>query len=242
MKTHVTWMAVACAVAFATGCGADGGGAADDAAQPADSNADSNADSTGKEDANPIGKDTIDDTSITEPPLVVGRTPRRVSVQQLGGVIHSLTGGIDWLEDYGTGPIQMLELLAGSLGAPDYRLVTSENIEPNLMIAKFVADAAQQVCPDWVQAEFDRPAQERTLIRHADPASTAEEDVITSLQLLERRAFGVASAPGEPTERVQRLAELFAELAGSAAGNQSAVRGWTAVCVAVFSDAEFVLY
>jgi hypothetical protein len=73
-----------------------------------------------------------------------------MTIEQLARSIPVITGGIAWVEDFGQGPVDILAILSGTLGAPDYRLVVSENLEPSLVIAKFMQDASQRICAQWV--------------------------------------------------------------------------------------------
>lgn len=120
-----------------------------------------------------------------EVPVVPGRAVHRLTVEQLARSIPIVTGGIEWTEDFGQGEQDMLEILSGTLGAPDYVLVTSENLEPSLIIAKFMQDAAVRVCAKWVARDRDLAPAERTLVVHESWASQDEEDVKSSIRALQ---------------------------------------------------------
>ena len=82
--------------------------------------------------------DPIDQGVEPVPDEQPGRQVHRMTVAQLARSIPVITGGIAWIEDFGEGPIDMLQILSSTLGAPDYLLVTEENLDPSLILAKFV--------------------------------------------------------------------------------------------------------
>ncbi|MCB9727807.1 MAG: hypothetical protein H6746_04875 [Deltaproteobacteria bacterium] len=170
-----------------------------------------------------------------------GRAVHRMTVEQLARSIPVVTGGIAWTEDFGGGPLDILGFLAPTLGAPDYTLVVSENLEPSLLIAKFMQDASQRICAKWVTRDRERPPGERTLIVHDDWDSTAEADVKQSLRALELRFFSRRIAPGDDAP-IADLYQLFTEAAAAAPPGKGPDDGWLGVCIAMMTDPAFVLY
>lgn len=217
------------AVAFA-GCSDDGG-----STEPVD-----NTPTEGDPNEGEPGEGEVTDDPVAQPLSVLGRDARRLTVQQLAQSIPVLTGGIEWVEDFGQGPVNMLELLGGALGDPDYLLVTTESLEPNLMIAKFVEDAAGRICLDWVDAEFQRAESERTMIQHADTGSLEQSDIRGTIDWLQLRFFGRMPADDNPT--TDALYSLFESASSAAAPGQAARDGWLAVCLAVMTDPGFIVY
>ncbi len=183
------------------------------------------------------------DTVIDEPivPQEPGRSVHRMTVAQLGASLPIITNGLDWVEDFGAGPQDMLMALAATLGAPDYVLVVEENLEPSLIIAKFMQDAANRVCAKWMVRDRELPAAERTLIAHDDWDSLDEADVKHSIRKLELRFFS-RWVPEDDDAAVADLYELFVAASSAAPAGKEADDGWLGVCMAMMTDPEFVLY
>ena len=172
------------------------------------------------------------------------RQLRRVSVEQLLRMLPQVTGGIRWVEDFGQGPVDILELLAPSLGAPDYRGVTHELLEPNLLMSKFLSDGAQRVCHTWVQQDRSALGAERTLVKPYqeglawDDRSTAQVRYNLKRLLLRFFAFTVTQ---DDHPRLQALEELFNTVVATSPTDPSG-DAWFAVCLALMTDPEFTLY
>ncbi len=175
-------------------------------------------------------------------PEETGRRVTRMTIEQLARSIPVVTGGIEWIEDFGQGPINMLEVLAPTLGAPDYALVTDENMEPSLIIAKFMQDAAARICVKWVAQDVNMPPADRTLVGHADWASLDEALVKANLRRLQLRFFTRHVDPTDD-EPISDLYDLFLAASTSAPAAEAAANdGWLAVCMALMTDPEFVIY
>jgi hypothetical protein len=231
LLTHVTCAGVlACLGALGAACGVDAPAAGQDATR-LDALSDASAPDASAPDAGP-------DAAPAGPP---GRAVHRMTIEQLARSIPVVTGGIAWTEDFGAGELDILALLSGTLGAPDYTLVVTENLEPSLVIAKFMQDASQRICAKWLTRDRDLPAAERTLITHADWSSTAEADVKQSLRALQLRFFSRRVAPGDDAP-IADLYQLFTESAAAAPASQAADDGWLGVCIAMMTDPAFVLY
>lgn len=174
-------------------------------------------------------------------PAELARNAGRMTIAQLARSIPVVTGGIRWTEDLGTGPVDMLQVLAPTLGAPDYLRVTEENLEPTLIIAKFLQDAAFRICGQW--ADQDRAAEvaDRTLVRHADWDSVDDADVKSNLRALHLRFYAQSVAPDDDAP-IADLHSLFTDASSTARAGNAARDGWTAVCIAMMTDPEFILY
>jgi hypothetical protein len=162
-----------------------------------------------------------------------------MTIEQLARSIPIVTGGLRWTEDFGNGSVDMLQVLAPTLGQPDYIRITSENLEPTLIIAKFVQDAAYRICGRWVDRDRNAPLAERSLVRHEDWSSLAEADVKANLRMLHLRFY--ARTIGADTELTD-LYDLFVNASTTAPQGRGAEDGWTAVCIAMMTDPEFILY
>ena len=193
-----------------------------------------------------IGTTTPADTAaagpdIVEPPAPTHRAAKRMTIAQLAASIPVVTGGIRWEEDFGQGPQDMLGALSATLGVPDYVRVTEENLEPSIIIAKFMSDAAQRVCTAWIARDRQQPPADRTLVRHADWSSLAEADVKATLRSLQLRFFS-RYVPADDDGPIADLYELFGAASSGAPTGQEAYDGWLAVCLAMMTDPEFVIY
>lgn len=177
-----------------------------------------------------------------EEEVIPGRAVHRMSVEQLARSIPIITGGIEWTEDFGEGEQDMLEVLSGTLGAPDYILVTQENLEPSLIIAKFMQDASLRVCAKWLAEDRDLPQDERTLVVHEDWESLDEEDVKQSLRALQLRFFARYVPEDSQDDTIDDLYELFDAASSAAPASKEADDGWLAVCLAHMTDPAMVLY
>jgi hypothetical protein len=229
-RNRLLTVAVAALLGACGGGGSGGGGTpAKDAAPPAPDAAMVEADAA----------PATPDAGTQEQALV--RTAGRMTIEQLARSIPVVTGGLRWTEDFGQGPVDMLDVLAPTLGAPDYRLVTQENLEPGLIMAKFLQDASHRICTRWVVQDRAAAPAERTLVHHANWDSLDEADVNTTLRALELRFFARHVADDD-TASIADLRDLFFNAAHTAAPGDEARDGWMAVCIALMTDPEFILY
>lgn len=171
----------------------------------------------------------------------LSRAVGRMTVEQLARSIPVVTGGLRWMEDFGNGPVDMLQVLAPTLGAPDYLLVTEENLEPGLIIAKFLQDASHRICARWVERDRAAPPEERTLVHHEDWDSLEPADVDRTLRALMLR-FHARRVPEDDDAALEPLRALFVNASSTAPPERAARDGWLAVCIAMMTDPEFILY
>ena len=192
----------------------------------------------------PVDMDVIDagvvDMSVVESEQV-GRSVGRMTIDQLARSIPIITDGIRWTEDFGSGPVDMMTILAPTMGAPDYRNITVENLEPTLIIAKFMRDASNRICTEWVARDQERAVGERSLVRHAVWDSLDEAEVKATIKALQFRFFA-RLIPDDDDAPIAALYDLFRTASSTALEGHEAVDGWTAVCIALMTDPEFVLY
>ncbi len=240
--------AAGCGDSGDTGTGGDAIGGAVDAAGPggaagADLGGEQLPGNDGGTDGPSDGSTELPDDGLLDPPAAQGpsRAVHRMTVEQLMASIPIVTGGLAWEEDFGAGPQNMLEQLAPTLGAPDYVLVTEENLEPSMIIAKFMADASNRVCAKWVQRDRAADPGERTLITHDDWSSLDQADVKTSLRRLMLRFFSRYVSEDDDAA-VAPLYGLFVAASSGAPAGKAADDGWLAVCMGLMNDPEFVLY
>ncbi|MEL6187685.1 MAG: hypothetical protein AAFU79_23945 [Myxococcota bacterium] len=129
------------------------------------------------------------------------------------------------------GSVQLPEFLARSLGEPDWLSVTEPSLEPSPLFMKFAVDLGNILCTQVMTDEVGRPADTRAILRYP-------EDVSRNLRQLILRIWAIdASAPDHPD--VERLRKVFEAGSSGPAGIYS---GWLAVCVAMTTAPEFLLY
>ncbi len=179
------------------------------------------------------------------PSTPLARAAGRMTVEALARSIPVITGGLRWTEDFGGGvETDVLQALAPTLGAPDYLRVTEENLEPSLILAKFLNDAAQRLCVRWVERDEAAAAADRTLVVHpGDWAARDPAAVGTALRELQLRFFGRRVPEGAAGDAVlEPLRALFQDASSTAAPGREARDGWLAVCIAHMTDPELVIY
>jgi hypothetical protein len=168
-----------------------------------------------------------------------------MTIDTLRRSIPVITSGINWEEDFGDGnQTDVLGVLSPTLGAPDYLLVTEENLEPSLIIAKFMQDASNRICPRWVERDRGEAPASRSLVAHAGAwDSRAEAEVKTALRALRLRFFGHRlPADGSQDAVLTDLLDLFNTASATSSPGREAQDGWLAVCIALMTDPEMVLY
>lgn len=153
---------------------------------------------------------------------VLSRGPRRMSVEQLERSIENIIGVAE-------GEVELDQNLALTLGEPDYKTVTEESLDPTPLFMKFMMDLGGFVCQAIRDSDPNRPLEERVLTRYTD-----REENIRHIML---RFTGIEGEAADPyVERLSRVYEA------GAAGPNGEVSGWEAVCLAVFTSPEFLLY
>lgn len=155
---------------------------------------------------------------------VASRGPRRLSVEELERSWEVVTG-------LPSGAVQLPEFLARSLGDPDWLSVTEPALEPSPLFMKFAVDLANILCSQVLSAEVQQPAQTRVLLRHP-------EDVERNLRQLILRFWAIDASEAGHSD-VIRLRTVYD--AGSE-GQFGVYSGWLAVCVALTTAPEFLLY
>ena len=184
---------------------------------------------------------------------VASRGANRLSIAQLRASFPIAFG----FEADGTTPItwhdgtaEGFERYASSLGEPDYIEVTEENLDPSPMYAKFMDDAARDVCARVLVADTAKTdASKRVLMRLAsdtDTVATNPTAIDQNLRYLSLRLFGEKLADDDVTT-IAGLRTVFDSTAKESAGGSSPAAadvkaGWKAVCVAMVVAPEFHVY
>lgn len=153
---------------------------------------------------------------------VVSRGPRRLSVDQL-------ERSLDQLGQLPEGTVKFPESLAVTLGRPDYVRLNAESLEASPLFMKFMLDLGAIVCGQLIASDPQRPVEDRALTRY--------EDVDRNIDDLLLRLTGIDGEAAAPYRA--RLASVYREASTSPRG---AAAGWEAVCIAVLTSPEFLLY
>lgn len=152
---------------------------------------------------------------------IASRGPRRMSVDQL-------ERSLDQLADLPAGTVKLPPDLAVTLGRPDYKRLTEEQLQPSPLFMKFMLDLSAIYCSNVAQFEPTRPAADKFFTRF----TTVDEN----LRFLVLRFTGLEG--DDATPYVTRLQAVYT------AGSQAALSlaGYQAVCSALFTSPEFLLY
>ena len=165
----------------------------------------------------------------------VGRAPRRITVSQLDMSIRTAVGR----------PWTSLDALAPSLGRADFANVSTENIEPNLVFAKFLEDGAREVCLTQAAAELTQTDPNlRTLARTLPTGAVGDLTKLTDAQktelvvYLSTRFWGAPLAGAEQTQ----WKNFFTQAASRAEAIKKRDQALAALCIAMMTDTRFFTY
>jgi hypothetical protein len=158
-----------------------------------------------------------------------GKSARRMSVDQLRRSIPALFGGETWTIQINRLEGTAFDLLARTLGEPDYIQVTEANEDPSPLFAKFMDDMAGDVCGKAIERD-QTGTGEKLVMRH--------EDVDANLRFLRLKLHGIY-VPDGSMEGLGDLRQLHDELLadGNDPGN-----AWFGVCVAMLTAPELMAY
>ena len=164
----------------------------------------------------------------------VGRSPRRITVDQLGRSIEVATGR----------PWSQLKDRAASMGRADYALVNIESTEPNLVFAKFLEDGAREVC--LTQASDEVRALVPRVLTRTLPGTTTVGNLrtLTDPQVRELLVYLSTRFWGAPLqgEELTRWAGFFTQAATRAETINQRHQAVAAVCIAMMTDSRFLTY
>lgn len=178
-------------------------------------------------------------TPLPDPELQdgrVGRSPRRLSVDQLARSIEVAVGRPWTGLDGGLG---------ATLGRADYALVNQESTEPNLVFAKFLEDGAREVCMAQAAAEKSLAAPEARVLSRTLPGplgdlrELSDEQVHELLEYLSIRFWGSPLQGGELTRWTDFFKKAAARAEAIKNGRDQAL---AAVCIALMTDSRFLTY
>ena len=176
-----------------------------------------------------------------EPEPLVGIRPlRRLDIAQLDALILGVTEGLYWSETDAPGGDNLLEELAGTLGVPDYSVMTYEDLEPSLLFQKYLGDAARSVCWQlWEREREQEAGAPVVLLERAGPEDTWEsspERIDDNLRRLLLRFHG----RGVSGDSARLLLWRWLFQSAYHVSSDAAV-AWRTVCVGLITHPDFYL-
>ena len=168
-------------------------------------------------------------------PAAAGRPLRRMDIDQLNATLRAVTG-VGW-EING---VDQFEVLASTLGRPDYSPSTAEDLQPSLLFQKFLDDAANAVCDELVAREAPGGAGNVFLVHVAatDSSVSNPTGVEDNLQAALLRFHGNVVPDGDP--RLAPWSWLFDTTVDVTGGDTEAA--WRAVCIGLVTHPDFTMY
>ena len=184
-----------------------------------------------------------------EPVPVLERPRRRMNLDQLDLAIRQVTGGLFWNEVRNGEEQSLFVSLSATLGKPDFIQRTSEDLTPSALFAKFIDDAARQVCAKRIEIDLaalgdpreDSVSPDILLWGPLSPElsegeeTPAVDDQIRALVL----RFHSHQLPEGDSPRLAYWRWLF-ETASLV--DHSPLSGWKALCVALINHPDFYSY
>lgn len=190
--------------------------------------------------------------SVEEQPA--GRPRRRLNIDQLNDAMVRASGGIAWTDLVRNEEVNQFDVLARTLGKPDYIQNTEEELEPTILFQKFLGDAARSVCAKMLERDlavveveqeyalrpFEDPPEDlpqKTLLMHVTPEDTIDnnpEAVDANLRAMLMRFHGrvVADDDGAALANWRWLLKSSRHVAEPA-------QAWNAMCIALFTHPDF---
>ena len=168
-----------------------------------------------------------------------GRDRKRMNIDQLDLAIEQVTGGIRWRATP-TSQTGMFETLALSLGKPDFKDQTSEDLEPGALFQKFLGDAARSVCNELMEKEVEASQSNRIFLVHVDENQTyadAPGSVEDNLVYLLLRFHG-----NELPNESPALTSWIWLFESATLVSQDPLVAWNTVCIGLIQHPDFYSY
>jgi len=166
------------------------------------------------------------------------RPRRRMNIDQLDQAIRDATGGIGW--DNPQWPHNSLWTpLRPTLGVPDFYRSVHEDLTPNLVFQKFLADAAEPVCNQLLLQEQQVPADQRVFLVAIDPTEDPNaypQKTDANLQMLLMRFHGKDYDVTDPALVPWRWLVTYV------ASQTDTIDAWRAVCATLILHPDFYSY
>ncbi len=191
--------------------------------------------------ADPLPPDPLDDPSVDSEslgdadarpaPEATHRAIKRMSVAQASAALTELSGGIVWANGSST----YWASYAATLGVADYQTILEDNLDPNIMFQKFLDDAANHTCDQWVAS--DAELEDARFFSAAEPDATDPASVTANLLALRILIHGRESAEDDPI--IDGYREVFDTVLRR---SDDPIAAWTTVCVGFFTHPHFFTY
>lgn len=170
----------------------------------------------------PAGHPALGDLAISS------RGPRRMSVDQL-------ERSLDAIGDLPAGSVKLPADLAVTLGRPDYKRVTEEQLQPTPLFMKFMLDLSVFYCSSLAGAEAGRPLDTKMFTRFP----TVDENI----RYLILRFTGIEGTDADAyATKLKAAYDTGTQALGPPGGPPPVLPGYQAVCMSLFTSPEFLLY
>jgi hypothetical protein len=146
------------------------------------------------------------------------------------------------------GSTSALDSMSVTLGEADYAVVTADDLTPSPLYAKFMNDAARDVCQRVITADAARATMSDRVLYHevelTDVGSPSTTAVNANIRYLKLRFQGLKIADNDDTLIAPVRKAFLAGVAASTSHDPAtqAQSGWRVVCVALLTAPEFHLY
>lgn len=163
-------------------------------------------------------------------PESTGKQTRRMSVDQLRRSIPALFAGLTWTVPARPQPAPGFDVLASTLGEPDYIQNTANNLDPSPLFAKFMDDMAASVCRQAIERDT-AGGRDPLVVQHPDSRQA-------NLRFLRLKLHGIYVAP-DSMEGLEDLQTLYSE---TLEATEDASQAWWGVCIAMLTAPEMMAY
>lgn len=173
--------------------------------------------------------------------ILAARAPQRLSVDHLRRSIPQLLGR-DWTDNQGR---SLFDVYSSSLGEADFQANNQDVREPSPVFAKMMDDMAGKVCRETVEADMTAAAGDRKIFKY-------QGNLDRNLRWLRLKFHGihVPESCQQDDTSISYLKQLYTRVEAACAKpdatgcpkGEEGIAGWTAVCVALITDPEFMAY
>ncbi|MEL6345098.1 MAG: hypothetical protein AAFV53_18460 [Myxococcota bacterium] len=181
-----------------------------------------------EEDAPDVGGDDLGDGELFPDDIDPARDAHRMSIAQIQASMEQVSGGISWQRNATS---TYWETYASSLGVPDYQERLQEDRSPGVLFQKFLDDAANYTCAEWVDEATPGFFEDAT-VDETEPAL-----IRANIDHLRRRIQG---HPSEPEAAIIDAYQTIYDRVVLRTDDRKAA--WTTVCVALFTHPDFYAY
>ncbi|MFK7931655.1 MAG: hypothetical protein AB8H79_25980 [Myxococcota bacterium] len=186
-----------------------------------------------------VGHDDLGDVDVDPEADTTSRARKRMTIAQVRDSMERVSGGVVWSRD---GRVRDSEWnrYTDTLGVPDYIERTEADLTPSVLFQKFIDDAANATCTDWLsraEAGTNEVFFAQGSVDETDPVR-----VRADIAALRRRIQGV----GQPSQQgaghdddLQAYVDLY-DLVVVRTDDRAAA--WRTVCIGLFTHPDFYAY